>query len=54
MTMAVMMVMSTHAQAADFMANDIAITGLQRVTIESLVKRAAVSLGSSGERSTVG
>ena len=36
MTMAVMMVMSTHAQAADFMANDIAITGLQRVTIESL------------------
>lgn len=36
MTMAVMMVMSTHAQAADFVANDIAITGLQRVTIESL------------------
>lgn len=35
-TMAVMMVMSTHAQAADFVANDIAITGLQRVTIESL------------------
>lgn len=36
MTMAVMMVMSTHAQAADFVANDIVITGLQRVTIESL------------------
>ncbi|WP_114800310.1 outer membrane protein assembly factor BamA [Moraxella canis] len=33
---AVTMVMSVEAQAADFVANDIAITGLQRVTIESL------------------
>lgn len=45
MTMAVMMVMSTHAQAADFVANDIAITGLQRVTIESLQSALPFRLG---------
>lgn len=42
---AVMMVMTAQAQAATFVANDIAITGLQRVTVESLQTALPIRLG---------
>lgn len=45
-TAAVLMMMNVQAQA-DFIANDISIAGLQRVTIESLQNTLPISLGQS-------
>lgn len=44
---AVMLAMTNSAQAATFIANDIAIDGLQRVTVESLQTTLPIRLGQS-------